>query len=165
VVKETLNIGKNVTPVVDAPHISKTKKEAAKEKLAQLIEEETRLVRGIFQCFETPGSTTKITVRKYPGIPHFEQSMTDGETYEIPLYVARHLNGIDVSAGALGDPNKRNSNIGTCSYPVHGFMWKSGSPPPNSALGDGGVPVPMIGVAKRVKRFGFQSMEFAGSIT
>lgn len=159
-----LNIAKNVTPAVESTHISKTKKDAAKDKLASLIAEETKMVKGIFQCFETPGATVKITVRKYPGIQPFDMTMTDGQIYEVPLYVARHLNGIDKTAGALGDPNTRNSNIGTCSYPVHGFLWKNGAPPPGAAMGDGGIPVPIVGVAKRVKRFGFQGLEFAGEV-
>lgn len=161
-----LNIQQSVTPAAPmAPHIAKTDKELAKLKLEELIKEESRLVKGIFQCFETPGATVKITVVKYPKIPRFEKSMTDGESYEIPLYVARHLNGIDASANAMADPSRRNANIGSCSYPVHGFVMKSNELQP-SALGVGGgnemgIPVPIVGVSKRVKRFGFQSLEFA----
>jgi hypothetical protein len=167
------SLAESVTPtsqseVPISPAILKTKRELAKEKLEKLIKEESRLVKGIFQCFETPGSTVKITVRKYPNIPPFEKTMTDGEMYEIPLYVARHLNGIDASAGAAADPDLRNPNIGTCSYPVHGFLMKNKDSLPMSSPvgmieGHSGIPVPIVGVAKRVKRFGFQSMEFAGA--
>lgn len=158
-----LDIINSVTPAApEAPYVGRPTKEVTKEKIAELIREETRLVKGTFQCFETPDSTVKITVKKYPGIPHFEMEMTDGQTYEIPLYVARHLNGIDVSAGALGDPNTRNPNIGTCSVPVHGFKWNPGAPAPSSQLGDRGQPVPLVGIVKRKKRYGFQSMEFEG---
>lgn len=162
---KNLNLASSLTPtqIMGAPAITKSDKERAKVKLAELIAEETKVVRGMFQCFETPGATVKIVVRKYPGIPHFEKTMTDGETYDIPLYVARHLNGIDASAGAAGDV--KNPNIGTCSYPVHGFKWKNEAPPSQLGAGpsgEGGIPVPIVGIAKRVKRFGFQSMEFAG---
>ena len=146
--------------------VAKTKKELSKERLKKFMEEESRLVKGIFQCFESPGSTVPVTVHKYPtpehgGIPPFSMSMTDGETYEVPLYVARFLNGVDVTAGAMGDANKRNINIGTCSYPIHGFAWK-GSQAPSCGQDSKGVPTPLISVFKRIKRFGFQSMEFAG---
>lgn len=139
---------------------------ATKEKLQALIKEESRMVKGMFQCFETPGSTVKISVHKYPtpdkgGIPPFEKNMTDGEYYEVPLYVARFLNGIDVTSGALGDADKRNIHIGTCSYPIHGFRW-NGNNAPTSGTDPLGVPVPLVGVSKRVRRYGFQSMEFAG---
>jgi hypothetical protein len=170
-----LNMAKNVTPA-ETFHVTKTDKEKAKEKLRELMQEESKLVKGIFQCFETPGSTVKITVKKYPGIdkggvPHFDKTMTDGMIYEVPLYVARHLNGTDITAGAMGPPELRNSNIGSCSYPVHGFLWNKGAPAPQSAMGlasDGSrggmveMPVPIVGVSRRVKRFGFQSLEFAG---
>ena len=161
---KTLNIKDSVTPEVSAPAIGTNMKELAKERLKKFREEESKLVKGIFQCFESPGSTQKIVVRKYAGIAPFEKTMTDGEIYDIPLYVARHLNGVDITAGALSDLAEKNTNIGTCSYPVNGFKWNPGAPAPASALGDGGVPVPIVGVVKRVKRYGFQSMEFAAAI-
>ena len=164
--KKDLNIAASITPT-DSPNVSVGLKEAAKAKLKELIAEESRMVKGIFQCFETPGATVNICVKKYPmnmGVQPFTKLMTDGMIYEIPLYVARHLNGIDASAGALGDPSTRNTNIGTCSYPVHGFQWKEGQPMPGCTADSKGVPVPLIGIARRVKRYGFQSMEFAGAI-
>jgi hypothetical protein len=61
-----------------------------------------------------------------------------------------------------------NKQIGTCSYAIHGFKY-SGDMLPPSALGMGaggeqGIPVPIIGVTKRVKRYGFQSLEFESGI-
>lgn len=150
-------LSESVTPVVEAPHITKTAKELGKEKLKKYIEEETHTVRGIFQCFETPGSRVKIIVKKYPGIPHFEMEMEDGKEYEIPLYVARHLNGIDVTA------EKLNGKIGSCSYPVHGFRMQ-GDQFASSGQDERGIPVPIVGVAKRVKRYGFQSLEFGAMV-
>jgi hypothetical protein len=146
-------IADSVTPVA-GPHISMSAKELGKEKLKKFIEEETRTVRGVFQCFETPGARVKIIVKKYPGIPIFEKEMDDGREYEVPLYVARHLNGIDVTAKAI------DGKLNTCSYAVHGFKWDPGAPAPASRDGDGGIPVPLVGINKRVRRYGFQSMEF-----
>jgi len=162
------NLAESITQLADKPlHVSKSVKDLAKEKIQELIKEETRLVKGIFQCFESPGATVTITVRKYPGIQPFVKSMSDGLIYEIPLYVARHLNGIDISAGLMGDENKRNQNIGTCSYPIHGFRSNNGQLAPSElgVVGNGeatNIPVPMFQVTKRVKRYGFQSMEFSG---
>jgi hypothetical protein len=152
--------------ILNTKKVGKGMSPAVKEKLSAFMKEECRMVKGVFQCFETPGGTVKINVHKYPtpekgGIPPFEMTMTDGETYEVPLYVARFLNGIDVTAGALGDPNKKNIHVGTCSYPIHGFAWK-GEAPPSSGQDMRGIPVPMIGISRRVKRYGFQSLEFAG---
>jgi hypothetical protein len=164
-----INVIESVTPAAEAPHVTKSARDAAKEKLQELIKEETRLVRGIFQSFETPGATVPIFIKKYPGIPPFKMSMTDGYTYEIPLYVARFINGIDVSAGALSDDkDPRHQMIGTCSYPVHGFKVAMGGDLAQSSLGsgpqgEGGIPVPIVGVASRKKRYGFQSLEFGGA--
>ena len=137
--------------------IPKSTKELAREALAKFIVEETKMVKGRFRCFETAGATTRIQVRKYPGVPMFDKSMTDGEMYEVPLYVARHLNGIDVTARAV------DGKIYTCSYPVHGFKY-NGDLAPASAIGEGGVPVPLIGISKRIRRFGFESLEFDAAI-
>lgn len=133
------------------------------DKLREHMKEESRLVKGIFQLFECPGGSLRLQVKKYPGterggIPSFDKTMTDGETYEIPLYVARHLNGIDVTATAI------NGRVNTCAYPVHGFVSK-GPDLPSCNLGSGPsgeslIPVPVVGVAKWKRRFGFQSLEF-----
>lgn len=120
--------------------------------LKKFIDEETKMVRGRFRIYETPGASQKITVGKYPGVKIFEEVMTDGQMYTIPLYVARFLNGVDKTAKACGE------KIHTCSYPVHGFLANDGLAP--SQGGDVGIPVPIIGVQKRNRRYGFESLEF-----
>jgi hypothetical protein len=137
-------ISESVEPTEVAPAYIPNRKEEARRKLEKFMQEETKTVKGIFQFFESPGMATKITVRKYPG--HlFEMTMTDGQEYTIPLYVARFLNGIDVTAEKIG------GNIGTCSYEVHQHIMDANG-------------LPIISHAKRKKRFGFQSLEFAGSV-
>lgn len=172
-----IDIAGSVTPSVEVPHISQSKKELANKKLKELMEAEGKLVKGIFQCYENPGATQKVTYKKYPtpaemrkrggegGLEPFSKVMTDGCEYEIPLYVARFLNGTDVMAGALSDEKRSSHIIGSCSYGISGFKY-SGDMPPQSQLGlgpngEGGIPVPIVGVTKRVKRYGFQSLEFA----
>lgn len=165
--KEKLDIAASTLPSWDTVTVARPSKEVTKAKIQELIKEETRMVKGIFQCFETPGASVTISIRKYPGIPPFKMTMRDGETYEIPLYVARFLNGVDVSAGALGDQNKANKLIGTCSYAVHGFKWDKGQEAPRgleAAYENLPSVVPVVGVSKRVKRYGFQSLEFGGVI-
>ena len=131
-----------------------SQKEINKMKLDQLIREETRLVKGRFRNHETPGANLRVQIRKYPGIPAFDKVMEDNKIYEIPLYVARHLNGVDISAG--GPTTKLN----TCAYPTHGFLWDKDKPPPASDINNQGMVVPIIGVEKWNRRFGFDSMEF-----
>lgn len=177
--KTEVDVASSISPSVEVPHISKTTRELANKKLLELMKEEGKLVKGTFQCFENPGATQRITYKKYPtpaemrkrgsegGLEPFSKIMTDGEVYEIPLYVARFLNGTDVTAGAIEPQNKINPHIGTCSYGIHGFKYQ-GNNPAGSQMGSGpagesGIPVPIVGVTKRVKRYGFQSMEFASA--
>ena len=117
-----LNVAESVTPQVETIALMEDKKALGKRKLETYMKEEMRTVKGIFQFFECPGMSAKITVKKYPG--HiFEKEMTDGKEYEIPLYVARFLNGIDVTAEAIG------GKLNTCGYPVHThIMDKNGLP-------------------------------------
>lgn len=140
---KNLNIKENVTVEQMAPTVTKDRKQLAKEKLEKYMKEELVLVKGIFQFFECPGMAAKITVKKYK--EHmFEKTMKDGEEYEIPLYVARFLNGIDVTAEAIG------GKLGTCSYAISSYLMDANG-------------VPIISQNTRKKRFGFQSMQFAGS--
>lgn len=131
-----------------------TEKELNKAKLNKFIAEETKTVKGRFRNFETPGGNLRLQIRKYPGIPAFDKVMEDNKIYEIPLYVARHLNGVDITAGG------GNTKINTCAYPTHGFLWDKDRPPPASDVNGGGIAVPIIGVEKWNRRFGFDSMEF-----
>lgn len=123
-------------------------------ELKKLMEEESRLVKGRFKNYETPGGNLPFCAGKYPGQPLFKKTFFDGEVYEVPLWVARHLNGVDKTAKAL------DGRIGSCSYPVHGFKWDPNKPAPQSEVGSDGVPVPIVGVAKRKQRYGFESLEF-----
>ena len=132
-----------------------TAKEIAKKKLARIIEEEgKKLVKGRFKNYETPGAAADIIVRKFPekDVPLFKKKMTDGEVYEIPLYVARHLNGTDVCAEAVG------GKINTCAYLVHGFAANPDGSVVKSE--DSGIPVPIL-TNKYKRRYGFESLEFS----
>lgn len=143
--EKTLKVTDSVTPQTIQVPVTEDKKAAAKKKLEGFMKEELRTVKGIFQFFECPGMGAKITVKKYPG-HMFEKQMEDGREYEIPLYVARFLNGIDVTAEAIG------GKLNTCGYPVHShIMDKNG--------------MPVVSAQKIKRRFGFQSLDFGGSLS
>jgi hypothetical protein len=158
-------------PASEAINVSMGLKEMAKRKIEELMKEETKVVQGIFHNYETPGGSATIHVEKYKGIPAFKKSMMDGFSYEVPLYVARFLNGIDVTAGALAENrNPETQKIGTCSYAIHGFKMNDPSQPVPSQFGagpngEGGVPVPLVGISKRIRRYGFSSMEGFGGVS
>lgn len=50
-----------------------------------------KMVKGIFRFHEVPGGSLSFSFRKYKGDPVDDYTMTDGETYEVPLRVAVHL--------------------------------------------------------------------------
>lgn len=137
--------------------LGKSKREIS-PRLKKFMDEECQMVKGRFKNYETEGGNLPLTCGKYPGQPLFSQTFQDGEIYEVPLWIARHLNGIDVTAEAI------NGKIGSCSYVIHGFKWDKGAPVPESQIGPGGAPVPHIGSEKRKRRFGFQSLEFDSTV-
>lgn len=153
---ENLNIAKNVT--LDKPIQNDEKKAASKSRLEKFAQEESRMVKGRFRCYETPGSRQRIQQRKYKQLPMFDKWMTDGETYEVPLWVARWLNGIDVTAHAI------NGKVNSCSYPIHGFLMQNANDlkPGQESLIEGGITVvPTENIVKRERRYGFESLEFS----
>jgi hypothetical protein len=133
----------------------------ASAKLEDKAKDDLRKVKGTFRIYESgrEGSCEKIICRKYhPDIaPMFKETMWDGHEYEIPLYVARFLNGIDNNAESV------DGKIHTCSYPTHGWKVDQGGTMKISELGFGETPNPHLFVEKRTRRFGFESLEFASS--
>lgn len=154
---KSLNIAESVT--VEKPVMKTEEKSVSnKDRLRKFVEEESKMVKGRFRCYETPGSTQRIQQRKYKEVPMFDKWMTDGQTYEVPLWVARWLNGIDVTAHAI------NGKVNSCSYAIHGF--KMGNPndfkPSQEVMGqEGPVLVPVDSIVKRERRYGFESLEFS----
>ena len=144
------------TPDASVTNIPLSQKELSRQKLNKLIEEESRIVKGRFRHHETPGGILRVQIRKYPSIPPFDKVLVDGQVYEIPIYVARHLNGIDKSCPGGGAESH------TCSYPVHEFLWAGDGkgPAPSNKLDDNGVPMPAQTTQKWIRRFSFESMEF-----
>lgn len=126
----------------DTIQVIKDPKRAGKERLQKLMAEESRLVRGVFKSYECPGASATISVRKYPGQHTQTYTFIDGREYEIPLWVARHLNGIDASASEL------KGKINSCGVPVHSHHIDART----------GMSSIEVGTIRR--RYGFQSMDF-----
>ena len=136
-----------------------SEREQNKAKLRKFVEEESQLVKGRFRNYETPGGSLRVQVKKYKELPMFDRWLEDNKVYEVPLYVARHLNGVDKTAERIG------GKINTCSYAVH--AWKHGKNdelPPCSigagANGEPGIPVPLLSSPQFKRRYGFESLEF-----
>ena len=94
--------------------------------------EEQKMVRGIFRFHEVPGGQMDFVFRKYKGDKLEKYSMKDGEVYEVPLGVARHLNT-------------------NCWYPVYGHNEKAQAAVADNAL---------MSIKEKVRRCSFQSLDF-----
>lgn len=122
--------------------VTSSKKEEAKVRLQNLMKEEMTTVKGIFKNYECPGGSAHICVKKYPNTEVFDRWLEDGKAYEMPLYVARHLNGIDRCAIDLGGV------IHSCAYPIHSY-----------AVDQNGKS--RIDAGTYRQRYGFMSLDFA----
>ncbi len=83
-------MAKGISTVLPAP--AKEKVAPVADKIEQMRKEESRLVKGVFQDNEVKGGTLKFPFKKYPGEPITTWVLTDGQEYELPLSIVRHLN-------------------------------------------------------------------------
>lgn len=63
------------------------------EELRKARERDNKIVKGVFRCFEPRGGSITFSFKKHKGDQVLKYTMIDGDTYEIPLMVAQHLNG------------------------------------------------------------------------
>jgi hypothetical protein len=83
-----------------------TKKEkVVKPNFEYLRDKDAQVVRGKFIFHEVPGGVLKFPFRKWKGDPIKTYTLKDGEIYEIPLGLAKHLNK-------------------ECKYPVHSYAME-----------------------------------------
>jgi len=80
------------------------------EEMRKLKEKDHKMVKGIFRCYEPPGGSFKFSFKQYPGDPVYTKTMVDGETYEVPLMIAKHLNQ-------------------NCWYPKHSYVMDMNGTP------------------------------------
>lgn len=53
---------------------------------------DAKLVKGRFNYLEIPGGTLRFVYRAYKGDPVIRYELKDGEIYQLPVGVAKHLN-------------------------------------------------------------------------
>lgn len=88
---------------------NKAKKLSAEEQ-RKMREDDHRIVRGIFRSPESSGARIDFSFKKYKGDSVENYSLLDGETYDIPIMVAKHINK-------------------NCNYPKHRFILdENGNP-------------------------------------
>jgi len=62
------------------------------DKFEEMRKEDSRLIKGIFQDNEVKGGNRHFFFRKWKGDKVQEYKLYDGQEYELPLAVVKHLN-------------------------------------------------------------------------
>lgn len=101
-------------------------------------------VQGIFRFYEVPGGMMSFSFKVHKGDPVERFDLQDGRVYTVPLGVAKHLN--------------KNGWYPEYSYMAGEDNLKMGYAPDGYKLNPGSAP--LMRVTKKVRRFGFQSLEF-----
>lgn len=103
------------------------------DHLEKQRQEESRLVKGVFQDSEVRGGSVTFPFKKYKGDQIEMYTFVDGHEYTIPLAVVKHLN-----SGCFYEQDSYCKDIVT----TNGFPMKNPSP-------------------KRFHRFSFKASEFS----
>lgn len=77
------------TTTLKKPH---NVRKLSEEELREMKKKDHKIVKGIFRCYEPRGGSMTFSFRKYKGDNVLKYTMIDGEIYDIPLMVAKHLN-------------------------------------------------------------------------
>ena len=73
--------------------MTEVKKEAIiKKDLIMKRDRDREKVKGMFKFYEVPGGELSFVYKVYPGDKVEKYTMVDGQVYEVPLGVAKHLN-------------------------------------------------------------------------
>ena len=121
-----------------ANQVDETKPEVKKAKpnFKYQHDKDREPVKGIFRFYEAPGAVLNFCFRAYKEDPIEQFSLKDGEVYTLPLGVAKHLN----KSG---------------SYPEYQFAQGE-----KGMVGAYSPDGQIMQIARRVRRYGFQSLEF-----
>jgi len=113
--EEMLTSQSEITPVSKgikkaAPEVIKSKRELAEEKLYELWQKDSKMVRGIFRNHEIPGTAITFTYHRYKYDTPEKPTFMDGKTYEVSRGLARHINE-------------------DCNYPIHHYLMDENNKP------------------------------------
>ena len=144
-----------VNAVVEAPLVgikeSSITPRDSKILMDMLKEKDMRMVKGTFRNLECPGAEQLVHIKKYPGVA-YRKILRDGQRYEIPYYVASHLNGNDRVAEKIG------GQVHSCQKVVNSYKIPEGAMFAGSIDDDAAKPIPTPTTWSR--RYSFDSLEF-----
>ncbi len=129
--REKSPISSGTPPVEKAPN----------HNLRYQRDKDRELVRGIFRFLEVPGGGMSFVFKKYKEDPVERFDLIDGETYTIPLGVAKHLNN-------------------NCWYPEYDYISSDAIGSKEKIYGGINYDRHQARIARKVRRCMFQSLEF-----
>lgn len=107
-----------------------------KQNINYQRDKDREVVKGIFKYYEAPGGVVEFFYKKYEGDKIERYSMIDGQVYSIPLGVAKHLN-------------------------TNGWYPEYEDVPGEKMVDSSGIRRnKVMKIYKKIRRFGFQSLEF-----
>lgn len=62
------------------------------DEMRKQREADHKVVKGVFRCYEPRGGSFTFSFKKYKGDKTLTYTLVDGETYDVPLMIAKHLN-------------------------------------------------------------------------
>jgi hypothetical protein len=68
------------------------RRKLSKDDIEKLRKADARVVKGRFRCFEPMGGEMSFSFKKWPGEQVQHYTLNDGQIYDLPLAVAKHLN-------------------------------------------------------------------------
>jgi len=74
------------------PRARRNTRKITDEEMRKMRQKDHKMVKGIFRCYEPRGGSMTFSFKKYKGDEVLKYTMVDGEIYDIPLMVAKHLN-------------------------------------------------------------------------
>lgn len=77
---------------ISLPKSERNTRKITDEEMREMKKKDHKIVKGIFRCYEPRGGSLTFSFRKYKGDNVLKYTMVDGDTYDVPLMVARHLN-------------------------------------------------------------------------
>lgn len=78
------------TSIVQKPR--KNTRKIGDEEMRRMREKDHKIVKGMFRCYEPRGGSMTFSFKKYKGDDVLKYTLVDGDVYDIPLMVAKHLN-------------------------------------------------------------------------
>ncbi len=77
---------------ISLPKKERNTRKITDEEMREMKKKDHKIVKGIFRCYEPQGGSMTFSFKKYKGDEVLKYTMVDGNVYDIPLMVARHLN-------------------------------------------------------------------------